>query len=557
MKVKVLRIGTYLGLDELDYAPGKINIFRGPMGVGKSSILEAIEKAFTNKDRRTEVIKHGETEATIFVETDTGLEINRKLRNNKADYFKLRKGEEGISSTEKYLKALVNGNIFRPIDWVNMPVQEQTKSILNMLQINWTKENITEWFGELTSNIEYSQHILMVLKAIEIKYFKDREEVNRKIKELKTQVQVIKKDMPVDYDGENWRNKKVQEYYKKVLEGQDINKWINEAEALKENFKSKVAAIQANGDSEQARVQMKFKDHKQDIKDIMDMSQAKIDKAKVTLIETDADQDNNINRSYEKYQQTINELDKEYEKKRQDLKLVLQTRDEQIRSNILKDKEELNEIIQLQTTKIATKEQELISIDDLEVQALAAVEVKGKNETEKEQLRVGKAATYLDNNELVEIEPLQQKADEVANMQSYLRQWDNLIDIRDNKLSAKERETHDLTAKIEKARTLPGELLKTAQMPIQGISVDEKGLIRINKTLIDGLSDGEKLELAMTIAKAQAGDLQVICIDKFESLNATAQKKLLEEMKDDTFQYFITETADTVGGNNISIQKID
>lgn len=82
------------------------------------------------------------------------------------------------------------------------------------------------------TNIEYNQHILMVLKAIETKYFKDREETNRVIKELKTQIQVIKKDLPADYDGEEWRNKKVQEYYNKVSEAQKINQYIDQAKAL-------------------------------------------------------------------------------------------------------------------------------------------------------------------------------------------------------------------------------------------------------------------------------------------------------------------------------------
>ena len=87
----------------------KINIFKGPKGSGKSSILEGIEKTFTNKNRRTEVIKHGTDEATLFVALDDGLEVDRRLRTDKADYLKVRKGEEGVPSTEKFLKSFING----------------------------------------------------------------------------------------------------------------------------------------------------------------------------------------------------------------------------------------------------------------------------------------------------------------------------------------------------------------------------------------------------------------------------------------------------------------
>jgi len=554
LQIKLIRIKNYIGVNELELEPGKINIIKGPKGIGKSTILEGIEKLFTNKDRRIETIKHGETEATLFLETDEGLEIDRRIRSDKASYFKLRKGEEGISSTEKYLKDFINGDIFRPVDWVNSSVQEQTKSILNMLQIEWSKDNIVNWFGELTSDIDFNQHILMVLKAIELKYYKDREEVNRRIRELKTQIQVIKKDMPVDYDGEIWRDKKVQEYYNKVSEAQKINGYIKEAKSLKENIKSQVDTIEANAESEKSRTQMKYKDQRQDIKDIVDLSKSKIEKSKSALTGFDVKQENNISRSYASYQQSLNELEKEFDKKRKDLKIELEARDEQIKLVISESKETEKDTIQLQETKIATKQQELISLDEIESQAIKAVETKKAVEIEKANLRLGKAIEYLKVAETTDTEPLQVEADEVASMQSYLRQWDNMIDIRDNKLSNKEIEAGVLTARVDKARTLPSELLKTAKMPVEGISVDEKGMIRINDTLIDGLSDGEKLTLAMKIAKAQCGELKILCIDKYECLDGESQKILEKEMSEDQYQYFITIVSNTEN-NKITIEK--
>jgi len=574
MQIKLIRIKNFLGIDELEIAPGKINIIRGPKGVGKSTILEGIEKIFTNKDRRTETIKHGESEATLFLETDNGLEIDRRLRDEKADYFKLRKGDEGISSTEKYLKDFINGNIFRPIDWVNMKSEEQTKSILNMLQIDWSKENIKQWFGEIPSNVEFSQHILMVLKAIEVKYYKDREEVNRRIKELKTQIQVIKKDMPADYDGEVWREKKVQEYYKLVSDAEKVNGYIKEAEALQENIKSQIETIEANSESEKSRTQMKYKDQRQDIKDIVDLSNSKIEKAetelastddklKNALIESESDYNKEFYNLSGSFEATKKKLEDEYNQKLKDVSVKFIADKDNLNQRKQESKDSLNALsesfkesekdnIILQNNKISAKNQELISLDEIETQAIKAVEVKKNTEIEKVKLRAGKAAEFLKTTEQIEIEPLQKDADEVANMQSYLRQWDNMIDIRDNKLSVKEREAQELTARIDKARTLPSELLKTAQMPIDGISVDEKGLIRINNTLIDGLSSGEKLELAFKIAKAQAGDLKVICIDKFESLKSE-EKQILENAMDDDFQYFITEHTAT---EELEIEKI-
>jgi len=555
LQIKRIEIKNFLGIKEFELDPGKINIISGPKGSSKSSIIEGIEKIFTNKNRRTEIIKHGEDEAILFIETDDGLEIGRKIRNDKADYLKIRKGDEGVPNTEAYLRNFINGDVFRPVDWVNMKADQQTKSILNMLQIDWSQEKIEKWFGEIPSNIEYDQHILMVLKAIEVKYFKDREELNRQIKELRTQIQIIKKDMPENYDGETWRDLKVQDLYKIVSDAQKTNGYIKQAQSLQENIQNQIDTITANIESEEARIQMKYKDQRQDVKDIVDSSKNKIEKAKVALSEADSDLKNNLSRNEMKYQKELHELEKEFERRKQHLKRLSVAEDEQMLSDTSKFKEDQKDSIQLQETKIATKQQELISLDEIENQALEAVKVKKVSEIEKVNARVGKAAEYLKVTESVEIEPLQEKADEVASMQSYLRLWDKLVDIRDNQLPKRNRDAEVLSSQIDTARTLPTELLKTAQMPIEGISVDEKGLIRINKTLIDGLSDGEKLELAMKIAKAQAGKLKIICLDKFESLNPSVQKKLLKDIAKDSFQYFITEVNDTKN-NNITVEKL-
>ncbi|EPY6430856.1 AAA family ATPase [Clostridium sporogenes] len=573
-KIKKLNIKNFLGLEELGLDCSKINLIKGPKGSGKSSIIESIEKGFTNKNRRTEVVKHGEEEATIYIELDDGLSIDRRLRTEKADYLKVRKEESVVPSTEKFLRSLINGDIFRPLDWVNMNIKNQTKSILSMLEIGWNKENLVNWFDELPSNIDYDQHILQILKAIELKYYKDREEVNRDIRELKTQIKVILDELPAEYDGEVWREKKVQEYYNKVAEAQKINHWIEEAKTLEANFEDKVNAIKSIGENEKSKIQIKFKDQRQDIKDIIELSKSKIDKSKDFINNSDRELELKIkeltnenvaqeNKVAENYNNELKKLEKEYEKRKEELvnlyssnvKALENSLNESIgitKKNKVSRVDEQKDLISINENKIAAKKQELLSLDSLEQQEVIAVDEKITAEIEKEQIRVGKAAEYLKQNEPEEIEPLQKQADEVAEMQSYLREWDRMVDIRDNKLANKERYSATLTERIDKSRTLPADLLKKAKMPISGISVDSEGLIRINNTLIDGLSDGEKLELAMRIAKAQAGELKVICLDKFESLNPKAQKKLIEEMSSDEYQYFVTSTM----ADEFEIEKI-
>ncbi|WP_322006805.1 hypothetical protein [Clostridium butyricum] len=576
-KIKFLRVNNFLGIDEREVEAAKINIFKGPNGKGKTSVIEAIEKTFTNKNRRSEVIKHGEDESTLFVELDDGLSIDRRIREGKANYLKVRQDGKGADSTEKFVNSLVNGNIFRPLDWVNLSVKEQTESLLSMLQIGWSEEDIINWFGELPDNIEYNKHILLILKDIEQKYYKVREEVNREIKELKARIKSIVDDLPAEYDGEKWKSVDIKEYYARVTEAQNVNKLISQAKSLKDNFNDKVESIKSNGEAEKSRITLKYKSEREDIQDIISLANGKIEKAnnfisnadhelELKIKELTNDNTSKINEADSDYQSSLKDLEKEFQERKETLKKVHESHIDTLKNELItsiesskkqsvSQLEEQKDLISINQNKISAKNQELIGLDDKEKLESEAVDSKIESEIEKVKATIGNAAKYLEEHEEVDIEPLQAEADEAQKMISYLRDWDRISEIRDNQLAPKEEYADNLTSKISKARSLPAELLQTANMPIEGISVDEYSRVRINETLIDGLSDGEKLELAMKVAKAQCGELKVICMDKWESLDKAAQDKLLESMSEDDYQYFVTEVAQTES-NDVEVEKI-
>ena len=129
-------------------------------------------------------------------------------------------------------------------------------------------------------------------------------------------------------------------------------------------------------------------------------------------------------------------------------------------------------------------------------------------------------------------------------MQSYLRDFDLMASMIREKLAPKEELSKTLTARIEKGREMPKELLKIAALPIPGITVDSNGNIRQDGTLIDGLSEGEQLELAFRVAKAQAGELKLICLDGWSKINPSDKEWIEKEIAEDEYQYILLETTD-------------
>ena len=89
MKCSKIKIKSLFGISEIELDGNNLEI-TGKKGAGKTSILDAIRYALTNSSRRDLVVKNGETEGEIIVETDTGLMIDRKKRTNKADFASIK-----------------------------------------------------------------------------------------------------------------------------------------------------------------------------------------------------------------------------------------------------------------------------------------------------------------------------------------------------------------------------------------------------------------------------------------------------------------------------------
>lgn len=544
MKIKAIKINNFVGVDELIYNPGNINIFEGPKGSGKSSVLEAIETAVANKKRRTEVVKHGKEEATLFLEMDNGLEISRKVRTEKADYLKLKQEGKGIKSTETELRKFLSGDIFRPLDFINMGSKKQTEIILSMIKMDYPEEEIRGWFAkDVLSGVNTSKHLLQILKDIEAKNYKEREEVNRSKKTLESQVKGIEQGLPANYDGEVWRGKELQTYYNKVSEAQQVNNWINNCKNIADNIQIQIDSTSLELEGRISKTKLKYKEEESDIDDIIVLTKSKIMKAKNIINNITTEEDNKIMGIEKELLEEIAKLKEKYKEEKEKAVKV-------IRGKAV----EQEEVIQILNQKITKKETEINGLEEKQKLEIFGLEKESVQKVETIKAKAGKAQEYLKEHEMTDIDPLQEEAKNVEEMREHLREWDRMLEIRDGRLAEKKAYSDELTNVIDVARNKPSELLKQHELPIDGISVDENSLIRINGTLLDGLSDGEKLEAAFKIALQRIGELRIMCLDGFEKLNETEQRKIIKLCEDEDIQAFITITKDTVS-NGIEIKE--
>ena len=555
MYIKHVKVNTFCGITERSVDLGKVNYISGRKGCGKTSFVEAIQKGFTNKSERTEIIRHGEEEATIFIQTSNGLEIDRKIRNGKADYFKLRKPGEAVPSSEKFLKQYYNGDIFKPLEFVGKNPKEQAAIILNLLEIPWTMEDISNWFSEIPDAVNYEAHILQVLGQIVAFYFEQRASINAEVVVLKAQIAGYRNELPPNYDGEEWRLKKVAEYYKTVHDSEQVNKSIDNAKTLIEGLEGRIATVKAEAETDKQIKKNQMDQKRNEIREFNQFLNEKINKSteiiegigeRIKASDKSIVDERAINtaRISAEYQKKRNGLKEQYDLDISELntgtKRLANVAREALNDEETKSKEDVSKY----RNSVMLKAQEYANIDQLEEQSLLSISEKADERIKTEDAKVGNARKTITNTIVIDIEPLRLAADQVADMQSYLRDYDLMSSIIREKLAPKEELSKTLTQRIEKGREMPKELLKIAALPIPGITVDSEGNIRIGETLIDGLSEGEQLELAFRVAKAQAGELKFICLDGWNKINPSDREWIEREIVEDEFQYLILETTE-------------
>jgi len=467
MRVTKIKIKNLFGISEYE-ADGKSVELVGKNGAGKTSVLDAIRYALTNQSDREYIIKNGEKEGEIFIETDTGLTIDRKARTDRADYKSVKQGKDAVGSPEAFLRTIFTPLQLEPMEFIAMDKKQQNAIILNMIEFPWDMNTIKEWFGEIPQDVNYDQNILSVLNDIQAEngyYFQHRQDINREIKAKKAVIADIEESLPVGYDGTIWEDKNIGDLYTKIEKIRKENETIEKAKRLIDGHDQKVRGLQADKEIKLAALDREMT-------------------AEETMIE----------KELAKLKEQINSL--------QDKK-----------KSIAGTKKDREKVIESEYTAAVAK----YEAETAEYAEYAGMSIKP-------------------------VDTLLTEAEEVEKMKSHIGEWKRMLSITEEVEELKE-ESGLLTAKIEKARTLPGEILETAKIPIDGLSVKD-GIALINGLPISNLSEGEKINLALEVSIANPGGLSIVLLDGMESLAPNMRKEVYKKCKDKGIQFIATRTAE-------------
>jgi exonuclease SbcC len=467
MKTTKIHIKNLFGISETELDGRSIEV-TGSNGVGKTSIIDSIKYALTNDSSRDYVIKNGESEGEIFIETDTGLTIDRKKRVNQADYKNIRQDGKPVQSPEAFVRELFTPLQIDPVKFTQMSRQEQNRIILDLIEFNWDLNWIKEKFGEIPQGVDYQQNILQVLNDIQSEkgvYFQTRQDINREIRNKTAFISDIAKDIPQGFQAEKWEAYDLSEAYTKITKAQEYNSRIERAKLFKDSYDNKVRGYQA------------------------------------------------------------------------EMEIAVSN----LKSAIAAEREQLTSKIERKKAEIKAAEDKLNSLSDKIADKAKIFESEYREKVAKLDNDIKVADEYT-GKQLVDISAMQAEVKTAEEMKKHLNEYKRMKSMQDE-LETLEEHSKALTSKIELARELPGEILKTATIPVKGLTVKD-GIPLINGLPVSNLSEGEQLQLCVDVALSKPNSLQIILIDGAEKLSEKNRIALYEKCKEKGLQFIATRTTD-------------
>lgn len=311
MKTTKIKIKNLFGISEADLDGSSMEL-TGSNGTGKTSVIDAIKYALTNDSDREYIIKQGESEGEIIIETDTGLYIDRRKRTNKVDYKSVKENGREVPGPESMLRKLFTPLQLDPVKFIQMDKKEQNRTILDLIEFDWDLEWIREKFGEIPRDVNYEQNILQVLNDIQAEngyYFQARQDINRDLRNKRAFAEEIAASIPAGYDAEKWEAFDLGAAYRKIEKMKEYNSRIERAKLFKDSYDNKARGYRAEMEMEISAEKDAIAAERNNLTSTIERLKAEIKAAEDKILSLDGRLDDKVKLAESRYNEKIAKLD--------------------------------------------------------------------------------------------------------------------------------------------------------------------------------------------------------------------------------------------------------
>jgi DNA repair exonuclease SbcCD ATPase subunit len=281
ISIKKVKISQVMGLEELEFEPGKITFIRGKNGLGKTSVVRGMLSAIYGGNP-IEIIRNGEDAAEIGIEFSNGLNIEKTVkRTGKGELSISDENGHAVPKPQTYLSNMMDLYSFNPISILTASKKERLSILLEAIPMKATKDDFRLAFNSWVDSEKFpaavlDNHALFAIEYFQKMVYEKRTETNSEMKKTKNTNDKLKSTMPKG-DVENVVEK-IQELEKKQViilreKLENYEKIVNEKSAAIDNNAKKheaqineIRKIWHNDDEEiRSDYDLKLKRHQENI----------------------------------------------------------------------------------------------------------------------------------------------------------------------------------------------------------------------------------------------------------------------------------------------------
>jgi len=201
MKINKIQIQNILGIDRLEFEPGKITTISGQNASGKTSVLEAIKGALGGGHDGT-LLKNGKDEGQVVLIFDNGETLTKKMNRDKSTL--VMEGSDGkkMKLGPSYLKEIIDSVGINPIQILTADPKTRIKLLLDSVPMELPVDEI-----KLITGLDRSGdtgHPLRVIEDIKKDIFEERAYINAEVKKGKARAEEMNKTIPWQKDKKDW-----------------------------------------------------------------------------------------------------------------------------------------------------------------------------------------------------------------------------------------------------------------------------------------------------------------------------------------------------------------
>lgn len=190
-----VRIKNFLSVGEAEIRPGQVTQIVGANNQGKTTVLKALEFAFSGGTDPA-LVKNGEEAAEVVIELADETTIRRRLSSAGKQSVSVKRGDMSSDRPQAFLDGLVAESAFNPLSLLDPKLRND--AIMGAIDFRVTADQLIEETKVdplMMPQIEQGRHGIAVIDEVHKYFYQRRAEANRDTKERENRYRTYKEDL--------------------------------------------------------------------------------------------------------------------------------------------------------------------------------------------------------------------------------------------------------------------------------------------------------------------------------------------------------------------------